>query len=292
MTQTQPSVQANGAYHLKLGEMVITAVNDGFLTAAFGYMTGIEAAAAERLHVGAHRVLPPLLTINAFLINDGRTLTLVDGGAGGAIGPSAGHLLANLAAIGVAPAAIGRILVTHMHVDHVNGLVDAAGAALFPNAEMLAHQAEADFWLGEPPAGAPEPLRDAFARAQRGVLPYRDRLRTLRDGEAAAPGITAVHAPGHTPGHCGFRLDSAGEALLIWGDVVHMPGVQFAEPGAGMAFDVDGAEAIATRRRLFDMAANERLRVAGMHHDFPAFGHVDRHGSGFAFVPEVWSPTV
>ena len=98
--------------------------------------------------------------------------------------------------------------------------------------------------------------------------------------------------PGHTPGHSGWLIASGAESLLIWGDIVHMPGVQFPRPGAGMGFDVDGDQAIATRQRIFDMAATDRLAVAGMHLDFPCFGHVAKASKGYAFIPNVWTPAV
>jgi glyoxylase-like metal-dependent hydrolase (beta-lactamase superfamily II) len=106
------------------------------------------------------------------------------------------------------------------------------------------------------------------------------------------PGITLVPEPGHTPGHSGWLIASGNESLLIWGDIVHMPGIQFRRPDAGITFDVDGAQAIATRRRIMDMAATDRLLVAGMHLDFPCFGHVARENEGYAFIPDVWTPSL
>ena len=113
----------------------------------------------------------------------------------------------------------------------------------------------------------------------------------MQDGEEVLPGVTAVHLPGHTPGHTGWRIESAGETLLIWGDIVHLPGLQFAQPAAGMAFDIDGDLGRSTRAKALDMVASDRLLLAGMHLDFPTFGHVRRAGSGYAFEPVVWAPT-
>ncbi len=105
------------------------------------------------------------------------------------------------------------------------------------------------------------------------------------------PGVTAVELAGHTPGHTGWMIASGGAALFIWADVVHLPGLQFAHPDVGLAFDVDGAKGKAARHRALDMAATDRLLVAGMHLDFPTFGHVRRAGAGYAFEPLVWAPT-
>ncbi len=291
MTLSLPQAQIAGVYHFRLGDLVISAINDGIFEVTLDVMANIDRAEAEKLQAAAHRRMPPRITINAFLVNDGHSLTLIDSGCGTIGGPAAGAVGRHLAAMGVRPEAITRVLVTHMHIDHVSGLVDGEGKAVFPEAEIVVHEAEAKFWLGEVPAGAPEGLRDAFGIAARGIGPYRARLRTVAGGEVA-PGITIVPAPGHTPGHSGYAIQSAGEHLLIWGDIVHMPGVQFANPEAGMVFDIDPAQGRATRRRIFDLAASERSRVAGMHLDFPTFGHVTRAGSSYAFVPEVWYPDV
>ena len=105
-------------------------------------------------------------------------------------------------------------------------------------------------------------------------------------------GIAIVPEPGHTPGHSGWLISSGAASLLIWGDIVHMPGIQFARPDAGMGFDVDGGQAIATRQRIMDMVATDRTMVAGMHLDFPCFGHVARVSEGYAFVPDVWTPSL
>jgi glyoxylase-like metal-dependent hydrolase (beta-lactamase superfamily II) len=290
MSLPLPTEQACGVYHFRLGTWVVSAINDGIFEVTLDVMAH-DRAEAERLQRAHFRREPPRITINAFLVNDGRTLTLIDSGCGTIGGPQAGAFGRHLARLGVDPAMVGRILVTHMHIDHISGLVDGEGRAIFPNAEVICHEEEARFWLGEPPAGAPEALREAFGVAKRGILPYRERLKTVKGGEVA-PGITLEHLPGHTPGHSGYLLRSGNEALLMWGDIVHMPGVQFAEPRAGMVFDIDPELARATRARMFDRAAAEGLRVCGAHLDFPAFGHVVRDGGGYRFIPEVWYPDV
>ena len=291
MSLPLPTAQIAGVHHFRLGDFVVSAINDGIFEVTLDVMANIDRAEAEALQAAAFRRMPPRITINAFLVNDGQSLTLIDSGCGTMGGPAAGAFGRRLAALGVAPTAIKRVLVTHMHIDHVSGLVDGEGRPVFPEAEIVVHEQEAKFWLGAVPAGAPDGLRDAFGVAQRGIGPYRERLRTVSGGEVA-PGITLIPAPGHTPGHSGYALQSGREHLLIWGDIVHMPGVQFAEPEAGMVFDIDPAAARASRKRIFDMAASERTRVAGMHLDFPTFGHVTRAARGYAFVPEVWYPDV
>ena len=294
---TRPTNQPPGIYHFALGDIVVTALNDGMLGDDsfnfFDVVTNLPKTEAEALHRAAFRALPPRLSVNAFLMYLSDKLVLVDSGCGANMGPTLGRLAGNLAAIGVMPQDIDTILVTHLHPDHVGGLVDATGDAVFPNAELVVHAADATYWSDEEvlAQAANEQDKQFVLLARATLAAYRNRTRTVTNGEAL-PGITAMPAPGHTPGHTGWLVASGSDTLLIWGDVVHLPGVQFAHPEAGMAFDVDGTQAIATRRRLMDMAATDRLRVTGMHLDFPGFGHVIRAGNAYAFVPEVWTASV
>jgi glyoxylase-like metal-dependent hydrolase (beta-lactamase superfamily II) len=293
----KPTRQPPGVHHFTIGDIIVTALNDGVLGGSaldfFDFVTNIPKDTAADLHRTRFRAVPPMLSVNAYLLHCADRLVLIDGGCGALFGPSAGQLTANLAAIGVQPADIDTVLVTHLHPDHVGGLVDGAGHAVFANAELVLHAAEPDYW-SDPKvlAGASDGQEKQAVQLSLATLAaYRDRTRALTGGEAL-PGVSIVPAPGHTPGHSGWAIASGGDALLIWGDVVHLPGVQFAHPEAGMAFDVDGAQAIATRRRLMDMAASDGLRVAGMHMDFPGFGHVVRDGSGYAFIAEPWNAAV
>jgi glyoxylase-like metal-dependent hydrolase (beta-lactamase superfamily II) len=290
---TPPAAQNPGIHHKRVGDIVVTAINDGMFEGAFAMLANLPTAEAEALHQAAFRAIPPRLAVNCFLIQNGDRLILVDSGFGGAIGPLAGNLADDLAAMGVAPAEIDTVLCTHLHPDHVGGLVDAAGAAVFPNAELLVHADDHRFWDDDATLAAATSDQDrGFVQLARATIAaYANRTRLLTGGEAL-PNISIVPAPGHTPGHSGWLIASGGESLLIWGDVVHMPGVQFARPDAGMAFDVDGAVAIETRKRIMDMTATDRLMVAGMHLDFPCFGHVVRASTGYAFIPDVWVPEV
>jgi glyoxylase-like metal-dependent hydrolase (beta-lactamase superfamily II) len=287
-----PQRQALGVHHLAVGDTIVTALNDGMIEAEFEWLTGIAPAEASALHNAAFRHGPPRITVNAFLLHMPGRLVLVDGGCGASMGPDMGGLSVGLASIDVAPADVDVVLATHLHPDHVGGLVDGDGRAVFPNAELVVHEAEPRFWGDDAVLAKLSDQNREFANLARATLAaYGNRLRQVSDGEVL-PGISALPAPGHTPGHTGWLIASGGDALLIWGDVVHMPGVQFARPDAGMGFDVDGAQAIATRQRIMDMAATDRMRVAGMHLDFPAFGHLVRAAEGYAFVPEVWRPGV
>jgi glyoxylase-like metal-dependent hydrolase (beta-lactamase superfamily II) len=289
---SRPDRQPAGVHHLAVGDVVVTALNDGQFEGAFDWLVGVEAAEATALHQAAFRAVPPRVTVNAFLVRLPDRLVLVDSGCGAVMGPDMGRLAASLTVIGVAPGDVDVVLATHLHPDHVGGLVDAEGRAVFANAELVVHEAEPRFWGDEATlAGASDMNREFVLLARTVMAAYGNRMRQVAGGEVLS-GVTVVPEPGHTPGHSGWLIASGGDSLLIWGDIVHMPGVQFARPQAGIGFDVDGAHAIATRQQIMDMAATDRIRVAGMHLDFPAFGHVARAGEGYAFVPEVWRPGV
>ncbi len=287
----RPTRQVPGVHHRFVGKVVVTALNDGVLDAGFDWLTHIDPAEPPAMHAANFRAVPPRISVNAFLVQLGQHLVLVDAGCGGGMGPALGRVEENLAVLGVAPGTIDTVLLTHLHSDHVGGLVDGAGKARLPNAELIVHADELSFWQDDAVLAQASEENRGFIRLARNVLEaYRGRVRKVVAGEVL-PGVIVVPAPGHTPGHTAWLIASGGESLLIWGDVVHLQGVQFARPGAGMWFDVDGALAIATRLRIMDMAATDRLLVAGMHLDFPAFGHVARAGEGYAFIPAVWTPS-
>lgn len=282
-----------GIHHIEVGDVLVTALNDGQFEASTALVVGVPAAECDSLLEATFRPLPARITVSCFLLRFAGRRVLVDAGTGAAFGNVMGHVRDRLRALDIAPASIDTVLVTHAHVDHVMGLLDADGNAAFPNAELVINGLEAAFWLSEENASrAPEASRDYFGIARRTLTPYRDRTRAVADGAEVLPGITARHFPGHTPGHTGWLIASGNASLLIWGDIVHLPGIQFPRPEAGMVFDIDAAQARQTRARVFDMTATDRLLVAGMHLDFPAFGHVARRaGGGYAFEPVVWAPT-
>jgi glyoxylase-like metal-dependent hydrolase (beta-lactamase superfamily II) len=289
----KPTRQVPGIYHAALGDIVVTALNDGMFGGNvdfFDYVTGVPRQELTAIHGATYRVVPPRLAVNAFLLHMADHLVLVDSGCGSIFGRELGLLASNLASVGVEPENIDAILMTHLHPDHVGGLVDGSGRAVFPNAELIVHAEEQAYWSD------PRVLNNAAEGQARqwvqltlaALAAYRERTRIITTGEIL-PQVTAVPEPGHTPGHTGWLIASGSEALLIWGDIVHLQGVQFGYPEAGMSVvDVDSSQAIVTRRRIMDMAASDQLRVAGMHLDFPSFGHVVREGDHYAFVPEPW----
>ena len=230
--------------------------------------------------------------VNAYLINAGGKLILVDAGAAKAFGPTLGFVGEQIRAAGYSPDKVDVVLLTHLHADHVAGILDAAGKPLFPNAEIHVDQGEADFWLSEANAAqAPEAFKPFFELARKSVAPYQatGKLKPFR-GEADFGGVKAVPSHGHTPGHTSYLVESDGQRLLILGDAVHSHAVQFARPEVAIEFDSDKKAAVAARKQLFAWAAKEKLLVSGMHLPFPGIGHVRADGKAFAWVPVEYSP--
>jgi glyoxylase-like metal-dependent hydrolase (beta-lactamase superfamily II) len=274
------------AHSKKIGDIEVTALSDGVLATSIDVVLGMERAEVRRL-AGATDGDGVHIAVNAFLLKLQGRWALIDAGAGNSMGPTLGKLPEHLRAFGVAPEEIAAVFLTHIHPDHSNGLVDDAGRAVFANAELILHEAEARFWLDRDEAsGESERVRRNIAKAAVATAPYRSRMRLVREGEAMS-GVSAVALPGHTPGHTGWLIASGKESLLIWGDLVHLASVQVARPDTGLVFDVDPQQACATRRRAFDRIAADKLMVAGAHMDFPGFGTIVRKGAGFAFEPEI-----
>jgi glyoxylase-like metal-dependent hydrolase (beta-lactamase superfamily II) len=287
MTSPMPAGQAPGIYRKRFGDIVVTAVSDGANPTNLAMLQNIELAESLAILDAARRPGPLMTAVNTFVIQSPGQTLLIDTGAGSMMSPTAGLMMGNLAAAGIAPADIDAVLMTHLHIDHVGALLDADGAPAFPNADLLIPQAEADFWFSEAhEAAAPEAKRPGFALARRMTSPYGARLKTF--ASAPAPGIEAVKLPGHTPGHTGYALGSGTDRLLIWGDIMHAPEIQSRRPDAAVPFDTDQALATSTRKAVLARVAEERLLVAGMHLHFPAFAYFVADGEGYTLRPIPW----
>ena len=285
-----PDRQVPGVHHRRVGDAVVTAVSDGHLDGSMAVLQNIAPEEAARMLRDAFRPVPRRTAVNTFLIHAGGRVALVDTGCGDAMAATAGRLQSNLAASGVRPEEVDAVLLTHMHPDHSNGLADAKGRALFPRAELVMHEAEWSHWHDDAAmARADETARERnFHAARDQAAPYRDRLRLFKGGEVF-PGVTAMPFPGHTPGHSGYMVASGSDSLLIWGDIVHVPEIQVPRPEVTMAFDVDPAQAEATRRRVFDMVWTDKQALTGMHLHFPGHARLLRRDGGYALLPEAWS---
>lgn len=265
-----------------IGDIEVTTVNDGILNMTLTYFVGLTHEECARLS-GWPIQGPIPLSVNAYLLQFGGKRALVDAGCGSTMGPALGKLPENLRALGIDPTSIHYVLLTHIHPDHSNGLVDDSGEAAYPNAEVIVSAADAEFALDRDPSTESNDFRKrGMVAAQRAFAPYRDRTRRIAGGEIFA-GITACPQPGHTPGHTGWLISSHNDALLIWGDIIHIAGVQFERPDATLTFDLDPDMARKSRQRVLDWVATDRIRVAGAHIDLPRYGYVARKGTGYTF---------
>ena len=290
MTTTAPTRQVPGVYRRRAGDAVVTAISDGGMMANPATLQNIALEDSQAILDQAGRTPPLMTAVNVFVVQTAERTVLIDTGAGTLMGPTAGRMMAALDAAGIAAANVDAVLMTHLHIDHVGGLLDEDGRPAFVNAALLIPQAEAAYWFDSANAAAvPEEKRGTFALVQRVTGPYGSRMRAFTEREPI-PGIEAVPLPGHTPGHTGYEMGPVGDRLLIWGDIVHSPDIQSRRPEAAVIFDVDQKLAIATRRAVLARAADERLTVAGMHMHFPAFARIVRDGEAFAVRPVAWLP--
>jgi glyoxylase-like metal-dependent hydrolase (beta-lactamase superfamily II) len=285
-------VQAPGVYRLKVGAAEITVLSDGWVPLEAKLFSGDAETTAKRLE---NAFLPKdaiATSVNEWLINTGDKLVLVDTGTSNVFAPTLGRMGKNLAAAGIDPSAIDAVILTHLHPDHAAGLLTTEKKITFPNASVHLHEAEYGFWTSDEIYGkASEGAKSFFEIARNSIKPYRDagKVTTFKTDVDLMPGISVVAAPGHTMGHTMVRVSSQGRDLLLWGDIVHNAALQFPEPERAVAFDTDQPMAVASRKRVFDMAATDRLMIAGAHLPFPGLGHVAKTSAGYAYVPVPWT---
>lgn len=278
------------AQNFRFGDYVVTAISDGFLEIDISLLSNVEEGEAEEiLRERFAGELPIPTGVNAYLVRSEGETVLIDAGGAGAF-PGMGNLAGILETMGVGPDAIDVVLLTHMHPDHIGGMVREGGPA-FPNARVRVHRNEIELWTSDEAMEAAGEGAAAFFEAARGVIEaYGDRIEPFEGEETVASGIVARELFGHTPGHSGFVIGEGEDQLFVWGDIVHVAPLQLARPEIGIEFDLDPQGAIETREALLPQIVGERTRIAGMHISFPGIGHLvaGREEGAYDFVPERW----
>lgn len=279
---------APGYFRFMLGQFEVTALSDGTLQLPIAdLLHNMTAAKAKQALAHSFLTNPVETSVNAYLINTGEKLVLIDTGAAGLFGPTLGKLRANLVASGYQPDQVDEIYITHMHPDHIGGLL-ADGIALFPNAIVRVDKHDPDYWLSQENLDqAPEEAKQFFSGPITSLKPYVEsgRLKPFDGDTVLVPGIKAIVTHGHTPGHSIYMIESANHKLMLWGDLMHAAAIQFDTPGVTIQYDTDDKVAAVQRKKAYADAAAKGYLVGAAHISFPGLGHLRANGKGYTFVP-------
>ena len=288
--------QAPGFYRYKVGDIEVTALHDGSAPRPLeGFIRNVDLAdvrkAAEEMYLPSDAFQN---TFTPIVVRSGGKTILIDTGLGDMGPPTTGLVLrTNLRAAGFDPARIDTVIISHFHGDHINGLRLKDGTAVYPNAEVMVPAQEWAFWMDDAKmAQAPEAMKGGFGNVRRVFQPMAKDVKQFEWGKEIAPGVTALDASGHTPGHTAFMIQSGGKKLTHVVDLTSHPAFFVRNPDWAAIFDQDPEKARATRRRFLDMAASERTQLAFYHAPFPATGYVRKQGNGFEYVPAQWMSTI
>nr|5HIF_A Chain A, reconstructed lactonase ancestor, Anc1-MPH [synthetic construct]5HIF_B Chain B, reconstructed lactonase ancestor, Anc1-MPH [synthetic construct]6C2C_A Chain A, dihydrocoumarin hydrolase, AncDHCH1 [Pseudomonas sp.]6C2C_B Chain B, dihydrocoumarin hydrolase, AncDHCH1 [Pseudomonas sp.] len=287
----QVKTQAPGFYRMMLGDFEVTALSDGTVDLPVDKLLNQPPAKTQSALAKSFLKAPLETSVNAYLVNTGSKLVLVDTGAAGLFGPTLGKLAANLKAAGYQPEQVDEIYITHMHPDHVGGLM-ANEQAAFPNAVVRADQKDADFWLSQANLDkAPDDEKGFFQGAMASLNPYvkAGKFKPFSGNTDLVPGIKALASHGHTPGHTTYVVESKGQKLVLLGDLIHVAAVQFDDPSVTIQFDSDSKAAAAERKKAFADAAKGGYLIGAAHLSFPGIGHIRADGKGYRFVPVNYS---
>ncbi|MEM7682974.1 MAG: MBL fold metallo-hydrolase [Planctomycetota bacterium] len=298
---SDPAVEPKpGTFAFQVGAIRCTVLHDGWFPFDPAHPTIGTNVAQEDVHAALRESFVPhdqvIGDVHGVLIQHAGKMTLIDTGCGALFGANAGKLVDRLSDIGLVAADVDTLVLTHLHPDHIGGLLREPNRNPLPNARVVMHEDEHAFWsgdAGEPDfskSGVPEPMRASMVAGARTVLEmFKDQI-DLTDLETTdlAAGLTLYHTPGHTPGHCGVQIRSGSAEANFVADVIHCAPVQFAHPDWHIAFDTDPVQAADVRQKVLATAADQRLLMFGSHMPFPGIGHVKRQGDGFAWVPAIW----
>lgn len=268
-----------------VGEMEVVLLNDGAVEFPAEVFPDLSDEDRERLLKAAGKEAIET-NFNALFIKSGPDSILVDTGPGMQFGPTAGFLSDAMSEAGIEPNSIGRLVITHLHPDHVGGAIGDGGEPVFSNAELIVSEAECSFWSEEANfSGADSNLLQWRQQSLDMLKAYGDRVTKVKSGAEPIAGVHLVDLPGHTPGHVGLRIESGDSQFLYVTDILHAQDLQLSDPSICTGFDVDREAAIATRRRTLDMLATDQIRFTGGHILNRTIGRVERSGSGYRLRP-------
>lgn len=286
-----PSAGNPAHFRFGLGEMQLTVISDGSLSIPAGGL-GVNADPEEVKALLASYFLSTETNYahtNHLVIETGDATVLVDVGSGNRFLPTAGDLVANLETAGFTLEDITHVVITHAHPDHIWGIRDDFDEALFPDASYHIGGAEHDFWLQDGlAASVPTEMQQFVVGAVNSLNVEGAEWSLLSQDQEIVPGVRVVDTPGHTPGHMAVVVESGGQQLMAVGDAMNHAYINFARPDWYSGFDMDGDQAVATRRRILDMAATDNMAVLGYHLPFPGVGQVRKEGDSYQFVPALW----
>lgn len=285
---TTPQPDQPGWYRMELGDFQVFAISDGTIPLNLKGLLH-ETRSGEVRELLHRNYLDTIVetSITAYLIVANDQLILIDAGCGNLMGATLGKLKKNLMAAGFLPENINAILLTHLHVDHIGGLIEGDKMA-FPNATVYISKPEVAFWLTSANKGkANKRAQPFFDPAQTAIMPYQKagRVKTYEPGTILFPGISSLASAGHTPGHSCYVIESKGQKLAFWGDIIHAGAVQFSDPAITIDFDVDLTAAAAARRTIFDDAVKKGYWIAATHLSFPGLGHLSIEGKHYQWLP-------
>jgi len=268
----------------RVGDVEVTQLDDGVWEKAHdpGFVRNasldqVKAALRAGGLTDAHVPIP--FTVTA--VRTGAGLVLFDSGTGAQMAPTAGNITKNnlWQAAGINPAEVTNIVVTHFHPDHINGLMAKdTNAPIFPKAQIHVPAAEYKFWTSPSTTGGAAP------RIQQ-VFPGWSNIRQFEGDIEVVPGVRAIAAPGHTPGHTAYHIGSGGQQLIVLGDVTNIPALFVRNPGWHAVFDTDGAMAEANRRKMFDRVVADKVTITGYHYGMPGAGTIAKDGDSYVYTP-------
>ena len=287
--------QGPSFYRYKIGDFEVTALNEGSVRNANIANMAVNKTPPDIQKALGDAFLPTDHVINQFnilVVNTGKNLVLIDSGFGDNGPPTVGSLASNMTAAGIDPKTIDTIIISHFHGDHISGIRAKAGAANFPNAEIMVPAGEWKYWndAGEE-TKAPQAFKSSFPNVKRVFEPIAKAVTQYEHGKELVPGISSVDARGHSPGHTAFVVASGNGKLLVTSDTVNHQ-ILVRNPDWNLWADMDPGMAVTARKRLLDMAAADRMQIAAYHLPFPSTGFISKQGSGYEFHPAYWQPVL